>query len=116
MPSSKRLTLKTTLKNMKKTFLFLAAAVLFSCNDKKTTQIPTEDEMGAYIMVYHKDADHSLHMALSYDSYTWTALNNDKPIIAGDTIAMQKGIRDPRQAVCVCRHSLQDHRKRMNNR
>lgn len=81
---------------MKKTFLFLAAAALFSCSDqKKTMQIPTEDEMGAYIMVYHKDADHSLHMALSYDSYTWTALNDDKPIIAGDTIAMQKGIRDP---------------------
>ena len=81
---------------MKKTFLFLAAAALLSCCDqKKTMQIPSEDEMGAYIMVYHKDADHSLHMALSYDSYTWTALNDDKPIIAGDTIAMQKGIRDP---------------------
>ncbi|MCR5312956.1 MAG: glycoside hydrolase family 43 protein [Bacteroidaceae bacterium] len=51
--------------------------------------------MGAYIMVYHKDCDHGLHMAVSYDSYTWTSLNDDKPIIAGDTIAVQKGIRDP---------------------
>jgi hypothetical protein len=34
-------------------------------------------------------------MAYSWDGYKWTALNNDKPIMAGDTIAVQKGIRDP---------------------
>ena len=43
--------------------------------------------MGAYVMVYHKDADHSLHMALSRDGYSWTALNNDRPIVNGDSIA-----------------------------
>lgn len=48
-----------------------------------------------YLMVYHKDQDHGLHMAYSTDSYTWTAINDDKPILGGDTIAMQKGIRDP---------------------
>ncbi|MBQ2200580.1 MAG: glycoside hydrolase family 43 protein, partial [Bacteroidaceae bacterium] len=58
-------------------------------------RIPTEDEMGAYVMVYHKDQDHSLHMALSYDSYHWTALNNDEAVISGDSIAVQHGIRDP---------------------
>lgn len=46
-------------------------------------------------MVYHKDCDHSLHMSISYDSYTWTSLNEDNPVIAGDTIAEQHGIRDP---------------------
>ncbi|MCF0191724.1 MAG: glycoside hydrolase family 43 protein [Marinilabiliaceae bacterium] len=51
--------------------------------------------MGAYLMVYHKDMDHSLHMALSYDGYKWTALNDDKPVVSGDTIATQHGIRDP---------------------
>lgn len=51
--------------------------------------------MGAYLMVYHKDADHGLHFALSYDGYNWSALNDDQPVIAGDTIAEQKGIRDP---------------------
>lgn len=50
---------------------------------------------GAYLMVYHKDADHSLHMALSRDGYNWTALNGDAPIVRGDTIAQQHGIRDP---------------------
>ncbi|MBR3757639.1 MAG: glycoside hydrolase family 43 protein [Bacteroidaceae bacterium] len=51
--------------------------------------------MGAYLMVYHKDADHGLHMAISYDGLEFIALNDDKPLIAGDTIAEQKGIRDP---------------------
>ncbi len=54
-----------------------------------------EAKMGGYLMVYHKDQDHGLHMAVSYDGYNWVGLNNDKPIIGGDTIAMQKGIRDP---------------------
>lgn len=49
----------------------------------------------AYVMVYHKDKDHGLHMALSNDGRVWTALNNDEPVIAGDSIAMQHGIRDP---------------------
>lgn len=52
-------------------------------------------KMAAYLMVYHKDQDHGLHMAYSTDGYQWTALNDDKPIIAGDTIAEQYGIRDP---------------------
>ena len=34
-------------------------------------------------------------MAVSEDGYTWTALNDDQPVISGDTIAMQQGIRDP---------------------
>ena len=53
------------------------------------------EKMEAYLMVYHKDGDHGLHMAISHDGYQFTALNDDKPVIAGDTIAMQKGIRDP---------------------
>lgn len=57
--------------------------------------VPQGKDMSAYLMVYHKDDTHSLHMALSNDGYTFTALNNDKPVIAGDTIADQKGIRDP---------------------
>ena len=54
-----------------------------------------EKDMSAYLMVYHKDADHSLHMALSRDGHHWRALNGDKPIVRGDTIAQQHGIRDP---------------------
>ena len=57
--------------------------------------VPQEKDMAAYLMVYHQDEDHSLHAAISRDGYTFTALNDGKPIIAGDTIADQKGIRDP---------------------
>lgn len=57
--------------------------------------VPKEEDMGAYLMVFHKDDTHGLHMALSRDGYTFTALNNGDPIMAGDTIAYQKGIRDP---------------------
>ncbi|GGF73314.1 hypothetical protein GCM10011397_15300 [Wenyingzhuangia marina] len=46
-------------------------------------------------MTYFKDDDHSLHIALSSDGYTFTDINNGKAVIAGDTIASQKGIRDP---------------------
>ena len=73
----------------------LATSVSMSAKKKSETKVPTESDMGAYVMVYHKDCDHGLHMAVSYDSYNWTSLNDDKPVIAGDTISVQHGIRDP---------------------
>jgi beta-xylosidase len=57
--------------------------------------VPREKDMSAYLMVFHKDDTHGLHMALSPNGYRFTALNDGKPVIAGDTIADQKGIRDP---------------------
>lgn len=57
--------------------------------------IPQEKDMGAYLMVFHQDETHSLHMALSRDGYTFTALNDGDPVLNGDTIANQHGIRDP---------------------
>lgn len=54
-----------------------------------------EKDMEAYLMVYHSDKTHSLHMAISPDGYSFTSLNNGESVIAGDTIAYQKGIRDP---------------------
>lgn len=70
---------------------------LFPVDDSgdKIKVITEEEKPEAYLMVYHKDQDHGLHMAYSEDGYTWTALNDDKAIIAGDTIAEQHGIRDP---------------------
>lgn len=71
--------------------LFLAVFVLIitlSC----TTQ---EQEKEAYLLAYFTDPTHSLHFALSTDGYTFTDVNNGNPVIAGDTIASQKGIRDP---------------------
>ena len=54
-----------------------------------------DKDMAAYLLIYHKDSDHSLHMALSADGYSFTALNQDKTVVAGEEIALQKGIRDP---------------------
>jgi len=51
--------------------------------------------MGAYLFTYFNDPTHALFMAISYDGYTFTAVNNGEPIISGDTIADQHGIRDP---------------------
>lgn len=65
-------------------------ATLLSC---KST--PKEKDMGAYLLVYFTDPTHSLFMALSPDGYTFTDVNNGQPVIGGDTIATQKGIRDP---------------------
>lgn len=74
------------MKNKKSVLLILLILLSSVMNAKKFT---------AYLMVYHKDQDHSLHMAYSLDGYVWTALNVDKPVIGGDTIAIQHGIRDP---------------------
>jgi len=57
--------------------------------------VPGEKEMSAYLMVYHKDDTHGLYMAVSPDGYSFTDVNHQQPVIAGDTIADQKGIRDP---------------------
>ena len=56
---------------------------------------PREKDMAAYLLVYFTDATHSLSMALSGDGYSFTSVNGGKPVIAGDSISEQKGIRDP---------------------
>lgn len=69
----------------------LAAAMsLTSCSSKAEPE-----EMAAYLFTYFNDPTHSLFMAISYDGYEFTAINGSDPIIAGDTISEQKGIRDP---------------------
>ena len=70
--------------------LLLALTPATAKKRKHAKQAP----LAAYLMVYHKDADHSLHMALSRDGRKWTALNDDHAVVSGDTIAQQHGIRD----------------------
>ena len=57
--------------------------------------VPSERKMKAYLFTFFNDATHSLFMATSHDGYNFRAVNDGKPVIAGDTIALQKGIRDP---------------------
>lgn len=54
-----------------------------------------KNEKYVYLLTYFKDETHSLYFATSEDGYTFTDVNNGKPIITGDTIAEQKGVRDP---------------------
>lgn len=54
-----------------------------------------EKESEAYLFVFFSDPTHSIFMATSHDGYTFTAVNNGQPVIAGDTIAEQRGVRDP---------------------
>ena len=80
-----------------KKVLFVASLLLaFAAQtDAKAKKALTEKDMGAYLFTYFNDPTHSLFMAISYDGYTFTAVNNGEPIIAGDSIADQRGIRDP---------------------
>lgn len=81
-----------------RTLLIFTTTLIFFVNQtlaQKKSRIPKEEDMSAYLLVYFKDDTHGLYMALSSDGYSFTDVNNAKPIIAGDTIALQKGIRDP---------------------
>lgn len=82
---------------MKTKNLFLSLFLLFIIGNLHPlrARTPQEKEMKAYLLVYFKDTDHDLHMAISPDGYTFTDINNGNPVMLGDTIALQKGIRDP---------------------
>ena len=84
------LKLQTTMKKL----LYILAAMLLptaACAQKASS----EKGMGAYLFTFFNDPTHSLFMAVSYDGYTFTAVNDGQPVIAGDSIAEQHGIRDP---------------------
>ena len=76
-------------------FLFLFASLWAFTSAAKPKRALTEKDMGAYLFTYFTDPTHSLFMAISYDGYTFTPVNNGEPIISGDSIAEQHGIRDP---------------------
>ena len=77
-------------------FLTLLLTAFFTLPTEAKTQQPlTEKDMGAYLFTFFSDPTHALYMAISYDGYTFTAVNNAEPIISGDSIAEQHGIRDP---------------------
>ena len=52
-------------------------------------------KQSAYLMVYFKDDTHSLYFATSRDGHAFTDVNAGRPILSGQSIADQKGVRDP---------------------
>ena len=70
--------------------------VIVSSLDKPDKpRVLTEKDFGGYLMVYFKDQTQSAYMAVSRDGYTFTDLNEGKPIFDGSKLAEQKGVRDP---------------------
>ncbi len=89
------------MKNHKITFFLFSFILFMGCGQRKKANVeeakfsPTEKEMEAYLFTFFDDPTHSLFMAISRDGYSFTAVNEGQPILAGDSIADQKGIRDP---------------------
>ncbi|MCM1505285.1 MAG: glycoside hydrolase family 43 protein [Muribaculum sp.] len=84
--------------NNLRTLSILILAMAFSAlplEAKPDTKMPKEEDMSAYLFTFFNDATHSLFMATSHDGYEFTAVNEGNPVISGDTIAEQRGIRDP---------------------
>lgn len=82
---------------LKSLFVVIGISLLFSFGMYRSnkSKVPQEKAMKAYLLIYFKDATHDLYFALSKDGYSFTDVNNGQPVVAGDTIALQKGIRDP---------------------
>jgi hypothetical protein len=57
--------------------------------------LPRYQDLKAYLMVYFKDETHSIYFATSDDGYTFTDVNNGIPVLWGNEVAEQKGVRDP---------------------
>lgn len=55
----------------------------------------SQRRMSMYLLVYFKEETHSLYFALSKDGYSFIDINDGNPILRGDTLALQKGVRDP---------------------
>lgn len=80
---------------MKNKLTLFSLLCSLSLSAQQAAKTPQEKEMGAYLFVFFSDPTHSLFMATSHDGYTFTAVNNGNPVISGDSIAEQRGIRDP---------------------
>lgn len=73
----------------------LYLAIILNASGQKSPKVLVEKDMGAYLMVYFKDDTHGLYFAISNDGYNFRDVNNGLPIMDGDTLGEQRGIRDP---------------------
>jgi hypothetical protein len=54
-----------------------------------------EKDFAGYLLVYFRDQTHSAYFAISRDGYSFTDVNQGRPIFDGAALAEQKGVRDP---------------------
>ena len=65
--------------------LSLSASSCACCSSDGDDSFPevTEDNFGAYLMVSFREQYHDIFFALSSDGYTFTDVNNNKPVLLG---------------------------------
>lgn len=84
--------------NTKKILLLVVANLFLSLIMQGRILERCSKEMSAYLFVYFsadRTDEESIFYALSYDGYTYKALNSGKPIIDGKDISYKGGVRDP---------------------
>ncbi|MCD7973456.1 MAG: family 43 glycosylhydrolase [Candidatus Azobacteroides sp.] len=85
---------------MKRYSFFICITLLGSflhAEIKPVTNLPEKDYIG-YLFVYftgNEIAQEAIHYAISYDGYTYRALNNNLAVIDSKTISSTGGVRDP---------------------
>ena len=69
--------------------------IVSSLKKPDSNSLPIEKNYSGYLLTYFKDETHSVYFAISNDGYSFTDLNDGEPILIGDILAEQKGLRDP---------------------
>ena len=79
------------------TLSLLLCSTVFGMSAKKTNVAKNEAKnYDSYLFVYFpSNDDENLYYAISRDGFNYTPLNGGKMVMASDTVAVKKGIRDP---------------------
>lgn len=83
-------------KTMMKNFFTKVLAVMLISSAVATSN--AKEKMSAYLFAYftgNAPEQEQIHFAYSYDGFNFEPLNGGNPVIASDSIARMKGVRDP---------------------
>lgn len=81
-----------------KNFFLKGFAAFALCASAFTSMQAKSNKYTAYLFTYftgNAPQEEQIRYALSEDGWTWNPLNNGNPVIASDTIALKKAVRDP---------------------
>jgi hypothetical protein len=68
----------------------------YSATRDFTVNVAEDEAYSSYLFAYFpSNSNENLYFALSSDGYNYTPVNNGKCVMASDTVAIKKGIRDP---------------------
>lgn len=74
-------------------FLVILIPAITACKNQSH-----DEPFSAYLFAYfmgNGPGEEAIHFAISEDGFNFQALNNNKPVIAADTISSRGGVRDP---------------------